>query len=170
MGYFSELEPEPKLRITAFYGHDEKALLQEFADLLNNKHFNSKDTRLCAHNGKEFDFPYIGRRMLVQGIELPKALQLSGKKSWEIQHLDTLELWKFGDYKHYTSLDLLASIFGIESSKDDIDGSQVNSVYYEQNDLDRIMEYCKRDVSVLVQVFLKLNQLPLVKPENITLL
>lgn len=170
VGYFSELEPEPKLRITAFYGHDEKSLLQEFADLLNSKHFNSKDTKLCAHNGKEFDFPYIGRRMLVQGIELPKALQLSGKKSWEIPHLDTLELWKFGDYKHYTSLDLLASIFHIESSKDDIDGSQVNSVYYEQNDLDRIMEYCKRDVSVLVQVFLRLNQLPLVKPENITLL
>lgn len=170
VGYFSELEPVPKLRITAFYGHDEKSLLQEFADLLNSKHFNSKDTKLCAHNGKEFDFPYIGRRMLVQGIELPKALQLSGKKSWEIPHLDTLELWKFGDYKHYTSLDLLASIFHIESSKDDIDGSQVNSVYYEQNDLDRIMEYCKRDVSVLVQVFLGLNQLPLVKPENITLL
>lgn len=169
VGYFPGTEPEPKLRITAFEGHDEKQVLLQFADLLNSKHFSSKDTRLCAHNGKEFDFPYIARRMLVHGIELPPALQLSGKKPWEIPHLDTLELWKFGDYKHYTSLDLLASIFSIESSKDDIDGSQVNSVYYKENDLERITEYCKRDVSVLVQVFLRLSQLPSVKPENITL-
>ena len=97
-------------------------------------------------------------------------MQLSGKKPWEIPHLDTLELWKFGDYKHYTSLDLLASIFGIESSKDDIDGSQVNGIYYEQNDLDRVVKYCKKDVSVLVQVFLSLSQLPKLKAENITLL
>ena len=170
VGYFSELDPELKLRITAFSGHDERQLLQEFAELLNSKHFSSKQTRLCAHNGKEFDFPYIARRMLVNGIELPKALQLSGKKPWEIPHLDTLELWKFGDYKHYTSLDLLASIFGIESSKDDIDGSQVNGIYYEQNDLDRVVKYCKKDVSVLVQVFLSLSQLPKLKAENITLL
>jgi hypothetical protein len=109
----------------------------------------------------------MARRMLIHGIALPNALQLSGKKPWEINHLDTLELWKFGDYKHFTSLDLLAAIFEIESSKDDIDGSQVNEVYYKASDLERITEYCKRDVSVLVQVFLKLNQLPLLKEENI---
>ena len=170
VGYFSVIDPEAKLRVTAFYGHNEKQILEEFAELLNSKHFNTKDTRLCAHNGKEFDFPYISRRMLIHGIPLPGVLQLSGKKPWEIPHFDTLELWKFGDYKHYTSLDLLASIFDIDSSKDDIDGSQVNQVYYQENDLERIMEYCKRDVSVLVQVFLKLSQLPALRSENITFL
>ncbi|WP_420388385.1 3'-5' exonuclease [Roseivirga sp.] len=168
VGYFSQIEPEPKLRITAIANHDEKLLLKEFADLLNS-HFDKKETRFCAHNGKEFDFPYIGRRMLIQGIPLPKTLQLSGKKPWEVPHLDTLELWKFGDYKHYTSLDLLASIFEIESSKDDIDGSQVNGIYYQMNDLDRIVKYCKKDVAVLVQVFLKMNQLSVLRPENITI-
>ena len=166
VGYFSQLEPQPEFRITAFADHDEKKVLQQMADLLNG-HFNHKETRLCAHNGKEFDFPYMARRMLIHGIALPNALQLSGNKPWEINHLDTLELWKFGDYKHFTSLDLLAAIFEIESSKDDIDGSQVNEVYYKASDLERITEYCKRDVSVLVQVFLKLNQLPLLKEENI---
>jgi len=168
VGYFSQIDPELKLRITAFHGDNEKSLLEEFAELMNT-HFSHKETRLCAHNGKEFDFPYIARRMLINDIPLPSAFQLSGKRPWEIAHLDTLELWKFGDYKHYTSLDLLAAIFNIESSKDDIDGSQVNSVYYNDKDLDRIVEYCKRDVSVLVQVFLRLSQLPLVKQENITL-
>lgn len=168
VGYFSQVEPDLRLRITAFSDHNEKKLLEDFAELMNT-HFSHKETRLCAHNGKEFDFPYIARRMLINGIPLPFAFQLSGKKPWEIPHLDTLELWKFGDYKHFTSLDLLASIFNIESSKDDIDGSQVNAVYYNEKDLDRIVDYCKRDVSVLVQVFLSLSQLPLVLQENITL-
>ena len=168
VGYFSEVEPELKLRITAFHGHDEKQVLQEFAELLL-EHFNHKETKLCAHNGKEFDFPYIARRMLINDIPIPPALQLSGKKPWEIPHLDTLELWKFGDYKHFTSLDLLATIFDIETSKDDIDGSQVNEVYYQLNDLDRITKYCKKDVSVLTKVFLRLNQLPPITDTNITL-
>ncbi len=166
VGFFSEVEPELKLRITAFDGHDEKQLLKEFSDLLLN-HFNSKETRLCAHNGKEFDFPYIARRMIINDLPVPPALQMSGKKPWEIPHLDTLELWKFGDYKHFTSLDLLATIFDIETSKDDIDGSQVNKVYYEEQDLERITVYCKKDVSVLAQVFLRLNQLPSIANGNI---
>ncbi len=168
IGFFSVIEPELKLRIKSIYGHDEKQLLQEFADLLN-KHFDQKTLKLCAHNGKEFDFPYIARRMLINQIELPWTLQLAGKKPWEIPHIDTLELWKFGDYKHFTSLDLLAEIFDIETSKDDIDGSQVNGIYYKEKDLERIMRYCMKDVAVLVQVFLSLNQFQKVKPENITM-
>lgn len=168
VGYFSEIEPELKLRITAFQGHDEKQVLKELSELLL-EHFNHKETRLCAHNGKEFDFPYIARRMLINEVLIPPVLQLSGKKPWEIPHLDTLELWKFGDYKHFTSLDLLATIFDIETSKDDIDGSQVNEVYYQQNDLERITRYCKKDVAVLTKVFLRLNQLPSISDANITL-
>lgn len=141
-----------ELRIKSFSGHDEKLLLTEFADLLN-KRYNRPDHLLCAHNGKEFDFPYMARRMLVLGILIPPILDLSGKKPWEVNHLDTMELWKFGDYKNYTSLDLLAAIFNIPTPKDDIDGSQVADVYYKENDLPRIVHYCTKDVLTVAQIF-----------------
>jgi len=109
---------------------------------------------LCAHNGKEFDFPYICRRLLLNRLPLPSILDLAGKKPWDIPHLDTMELWKFGDYKHYTSLKLLARIFGIPTPKDDIDGSQVRSVYYEEKNINRITHYCQKDVATVAQIFL----------------
>lgn len=140
-----------RLRIKSYYSHDEAKLLLEFSELLN-QHFNSQKHLMVAHNGKEFDFPYIARRMLVNGLELPALLDIAGKKPWEIRHLDTLELWKFGDYKHFTSLDLLTAIFDIPSPKSDIDGSQVNEVYWQQNDLERISEYCQNDVIAIVQL------------------
>ncbi len=152
------------LKTKAFYGHDETALLQEFKEMLMKL---GDGVKLCAHNGKEFDFPYMCRRMLVNDIPLPPALNLAGKKSWQVEHMDTMEMWKFGDYKHYTSLDLLASIFNIASSKSDIDGSKVNSVYYQQGDLEKIKNYCTADVLVLAQLFLKMKSLPLVKGENV---
>jgi hypothetical protein len=140
-----------KFRIKSFFSHNEKALLSSFADMLN-KHFRSESDLLCAHNGKEFDFPYIARRLLVNQIKLPKLLDIAGKKPWEIKHLDTMELWKFGDYKHYTSLDLLTAIFEIPSPKSDIDGSQVNEVYWKENDVKRIAEYCQNDVLAIAQL------------------
>ena len=143
------------LKTRAYFGHDEKILLQEFKTMIEK--MNQSSLKLCAHNGKEFDFPYLCRRMLINEISLPAVLSISGKKPWETQHLDTLELWKFGDYKHYTSLDLLATIFNIPSSKSDIDGSQVNYVYHVEKDLERIKEYCLRDVAVLAQLYLKLK-------------
>jgi len=141
-----------EFRIKSFSGHDEKLLLAEFADLLN-KRYNRPDHLLCAHNGKEFDFPYMARRMLVLGIPIPQILDLSGKKPWEVNHLDTMELWKFGDFKNYTSLDLLAAIFNISTPKDDMDGSQVMDVYYKENDLPRIVHYCTKDVLTVAQIF-----------------
>ena len=162
VGKFSENEKgELVLRTKAFYGDDEKAILLDFKKLLEK--LDPSSTRLCAHNGKEFDFPYLCRRMLINCIQLPALLNLSGRKSWEIPHLDTMEMWKFGDYKHYTSLDLLAAIFNIPSSKSDIDGSQVNVLYHKQNGLERIKEYCVRDVVVLAQLFLKMK---CINPEN----
>jgi DNA polymerase elongation subunit (family B) len=122
--------------------------------------------RFCAHNGKEFDYPYLSRRLLVQGIPLPDSLNLSGRKPWENPHLDTLEMWKFGDYKHYTSLDLLATLFDIPTSKGDMDGSKVNEVYYREKDLKKIAEYCTSDVVVVSQLFLRLKGQPLVEPHN----
>jgi DNA polymerase elongation subunit (family B) len=152
------------LKTKAYYGHDEKILLAEFKSMLDKLDTN---IRFCAHNGKEFDYPYMSRRMLVNGIALPVPLNLAGRKSWEVNHLDTMELWKFGDYKHYTSLDLLAAIFNIPSSKNGIDGSQVNSVYYKEKDLEKIKDYCVSDVVVLTQLYLRMKVLPLLADKNI---
>ncbi len=145
-----------KIKITSFASSNEYKLLTDFNELLRSEYFNG-NVIFCAHNGKEFDFPYLARRMIINQIELPNALKLFGKKPWEIPHLDTLELWKFGDYKHFTSLDLLAHILGIESPKNDIDGSQVAHVYYKEKDLERIKKYCEKDVETLIKVFLKIQ-------------
>jgi uncharacterized protein YprB with RNaseH-like and TPR domain len=122
---------------------------------------------LCSHNGKEFDFPYIARRMLVQGITIPAILDLSGKKPWEVNHLDTMELWKFGDFKNYTSLDLLAAIFNIPTPKDDIDGSQVAEVYYKEKNLQRIVHYCTKDVLTVAQIFRCFRSEPLIPDSSV---
>ena len=146
------------LRVKAFSGHNEEQVLCDFKNLLESK-FDQDNLLLCAHNGKEFDFPYLSRRMLVNGLNLPAILNTGGKKPWEVRHIDTMELWKFGDRKSFTSLDLLASLFNIPSSKDQIDGSMVTEVYYKENDLSRIATYCMHDVAVTSQVFLKLNHI-----------
>lgn len=167
VGYYQRKKKEKKLifRSKVFANESEKELLQEFSALLDKKKWV-----LCAHNGKEFDFPYICRRMLIQGIPLPEPLQISGKKPWEVRHLDTMELWKFGDYKHYTRLELLASVFGVPSSKDDLDGSQVNSTFHLENDLEKIKKYCLKDVEVTARVYLAMNpQLELEEIEIIQL-
>ncbi len=157
-----------EFRIKSFYGEDEKILLEEFADLLD-KHYNNKYNLLCAHNGKEFDFPYIARRLLVNGIKIPDIINLAGKKPWEVRHLDTMELWKFGDYKHYTSLELLAALFNIPTPKDDIDGSMVGHVYWVEKDLDRIVTYCQKDVVTIVQLLRRYIGLNLLSETDIVI-
>ena len=156
-GYISKKEGRRVFRVKSFAGDDEKALLTEFAKTLV-QFFNAKrNSYLCAHNGKEFDFPYIARRMLINGVKLPSALNVHGQKPWETPFLDTMELWKFGDYKHFTSLNLIALLFGIPTPKDDIDGSQVADVYYKEKNLPRIVEYCEKDVLTVARIFLKLR-------------
>lgn len=156
VGFFSFRGAKREFRITTFFGEEIK-ILKDFKNLLDT-HFNRPEHLLCAHNGKEFDFPYIARRMLIHGISLPGKLDLFGKKPWEVPHLDTLELWKFGDYKHYTSLKLLTNVLGIPSPKDDIDGSQVRNVFYNDKDISRICAYCEKDVVAVAQIILKLRQ------------
>ena len=166
VGYFISLGSNPRqFRMTSFFG-EEAELLTNFSQLLNS-HFSRPYHRLCAHNGKEFDFPYIARRMMVHGLELPRALQIAGKKPWEVPHLDTMELWKFGDYKHYTSLKLLTHTLNIPSPKTDIDGSQVARVYYQDNNLERIVRYCEQDVLAVAQVILRYARYPLLTPDEI---
>lgn len=150
VGFFNQ----KTFRIKSFFGHDEKQLLTAFAALLN-KHYNRKDHLLCAHNGKEFDFPFLCRRMLLHSIKLPKTLNLTGKKPWEINHLDTMELWKFGDHKNYTSLNLLAHLFQIPTPKDDIDGSDIARVYWEEQNMERIVNYCQKDVLTVARLLLR---------------
>jgi hypothetical protein len=155
VGFFKNQGEERQFRTTSFYG-DEQKLLQEFKNLLET-HYNDNRYLLCAHNGKEFDFPYIARRMIIHHISLPYKLNLFGKKPWEIPHLDTLELWKFGDYKNYTSLKLMTNVLGIPSPKNDIDGSEVRDVFYNENDIDRIIVYCEKDTIAVAQIFLRLR-------------
>jgi len=159
---------DKKFVVKSYSGHDEKKLLTEFAKMLE-AWSGSADKYLCAHNGKEFDYPYICRRMIINGIEIPEALKIAGRKPWEVRHLDTMELWKFGDYKSYTSLKLLAKALGVPSPKDDIDGSMVNTVYWIEKDLDRIVTYCQKDVVTLAQVLLRFHCQPLIKPENVSI-
>lgn len=160
-------KPQGKeIRLKSFSGDDENKILQDFAKLLN-QHYNMPHHILCGHNAKEFDFPFIARRMLIHGIELPQALDIAGKKPWEIAHLDTMELWKFGDYKHFSSLSLLCHIFNIPTPKDDITGADVARVYYEQQDLPRIVKYCQKDVVALIQLFLRFRNEQLVDDDEI---
>lgn len=156
VGFFTFRNNERNFRTTSFKGEEEK-LLRDFTGLLEEYFFQPQHL-LCAHNGKEFDFPYIARRMLIHNMRLPSKLNLFGKKPWEVPHLDTLELWKFGDFKHYTSLKLLTHVLGIPSPKDDIDGSMVRDVFYEKGELDRIVKYCEKDVIAIAQILLKLRQ------------
>lgn len=155
VGYFILKDDVRNFRVTSFHG-DEIKILNDFKSLLET-HFNKPHHLLCAHNGKEFDFPYIARRMIINRINIPFKLDLFGKKPWEVPHLDTLELWKFGDYKTFTSLKLMAHVLGIPSPKDDIDGSQVCSVYYDDKDIDRIVIYCEKDTITVAQIFLRLR-------------
>lgn len=168
VGYFNFKGKERKFRVTSFSG-EEKNILTEFKNLLIT-HFSRPQHILCAHNGKEFDFPFLARRMIINRIDLPAKLNLFGKKPWEVPHLDTMELWKFGDYKTYTSLKLMAHVLDIPSPKDDIDGSQVRNVYYEGKDIDRIIQYCEKDTITVAQIFLRLRNESILEETEILLI
>lgn len=157
-----------KVRLKSFASDDEAALLKDFSALVEQYYNNPAKHYICGHNIREFDIPYICRRMIINQLALPKALDLAGKKPWETKHmLDTLELWKFGDYKHYTSLKLLAAILGFPSPKDDIDGSEVGRVYWEEKDLPRISHYCEKDVLATIQLLLRYKLMPLLEDDQV---
>lgn len=155
------------LRLKSFYGKDEKALLAEFSGMLLKFCRSSREAVLCAHNGKEFDFPYIARRMIINGLNIPEILNNAGKKPWEVKLLDTMDLWKFGDYKNYASLDLLTTVLGIPTPKDDIDGSMVAGIFYNDDDIKRIVYYCEKDVLAIARVLLRFMNLPGIDEDKI---
>ncbi len=163
-GIFSNKTQNVSLRIKSFYGDHEKEILKDFTDLLSKQ---SDTLILCAHNGKEFDFPYLCRRLLINNMDIPSQLRIHGKKPWEVMHLDTMDLWKFGDYKNYTSLNLLAAVLNIPSPKDDIDGSMVYNVYWEDKDLERIKNYCEKDVVTTARILLRFKALAPLSDDSI---
>lgn len=170
VAFIKYTDGKPILRLKSFADPEERIVLEDFSALLSAYFNNPERQYLCGHNIKEFDVPYLCRRMIVNGLKLPAMLDLTGKKPWETKYLlDTMELWKFGDYKHYTSLNLLAQIMGIPSPKDDIDGSDVSRVFWEEGDLDRIVTYCEKDVVTVAQLFLRMaGRLPLREDQIIT--
>ncbi len=167
---FGHIRPQSnQLQIKTLYNHNEKKLLQTFLKIFN-KYFDGEQWYLCAHNGKEFDFPYIARRLLINGFKLPSNFATYGKKPWEVKHLDTMQLWRFGDYKAYTSLDLLSTAFGIPSPKNDISGEDVYKIYWQEKNLPRIAQYCANDVIAVAQLFLKYTGREPIDPKNIKIL
>jgi hypothetical protein len=163
-GFFRQRE----FRIKSFFGDDEQVLLRDFCRMLQSS-YASPDKLLCAHNGKEFDFPYLARRILIQGIPLPGILDTAGRKPWEVRHLDTMELWKFGDYKTFTSLELLAAVFDLPTPKDDIKGSDIHRVYWHEENLERIRTYCQKDVLTAARLFLKYQQQETISDEQVVI-
>ena len=166
VGYLFTKKNENHFRIKAFYGDDEKKIITDFNELLNSQ-FCKKQHQLCAHNGKEFDFPFLARRTLINGLKLPVLLDIAGKKPWELNHLDTMELCKFGDYKHFTSIKLLAAIFNISTPKDDINVSQAVVGYWNDKNLERIKKYCQKDTLTVAQLLLKYKGEELISENNI---
>lgn len=167
---FIDNEKNKSFRLKSFFGDDEKKIITDFFSLLDN-HFNKHKNFLCAHNGIEFDFPFIARRAIINNVSLNEMFDISASKRWENKHLlDTMEMWKFGDYKHYTSLDLLVNLFNIPTPKDDINGSQVAEVYYKENNLERIVKYCEKDVIAIARLYLRFKNLETIAEENITYL
>jgi len=165
-GFLTKKDRKRVFRIKSLYGNEEARILNDFQQMLL-RFSTGKPAFLCAHNGKEFDFPYIARRMLVNNIALPPILDVAGKKPWEVNFLDTMELWKFGDFKNYTSLELLSHLFGIPTPKDDIDGSQVGDVYWKSHDLARIAIYCEKDTLTVAQLFLRYKGEKMIEPSEI---
>jgi uncharacterized protein YprB with RNaseH-like and TPR domain len=165
-GYIQGNAEQKKIILKSFAGENEKILLHEFSEMVNR--WSASDARfLCAHNGKEFDFPYLCRRMIIHNLPIPGILNMSGKKPWEVSHLDTMDLWKFGDFKNYTSLNLLAHALGVPTPKDDIDGSMVWEVYWKEKNLERIVTYCQKDVVTVAQIFLRMQGEALIHTEKI---
>ncbi len=168
MGYLMR-EEQLKLRVKSFYGHEECSILDSFVKTMERIEKHSRSWHFGGHNIKEFDIPFICRRLLANGKPIPAFMDFQNMKPWETNIVDSFQYWKFGDYKNYTSLNLLAAVLDIPSPKDDIDGSMVGSVYWKEKNIERIASYCQKDVVTVANVFLKFNNLPLLHDDDVEL-
>ncbi|NNC95481.1 MAG: 3'-5' exonuclease [Chitinophagales bacterium] len=167
VGVITEQDGDIGMRIKSFYGDDERVMLSEFCDMLYHNYRDAKNKAICGHNIREFDIPYLCRRILINGLKMPSLLNFRGRKPWEVNHVDTMQLWKFGDFKSYTSLKLLTAVFDIPTPKDDIDGSDVARVYWKEKDLEKIVKYCEKDVIAVARLWMKLESIDIVHDKNI---
>lgn len=170
VGYFKKENDAYQLRIKSFYGDDEKQLLKDFLVLLQQAEANSNRWSFTGHNIKEFDIPFICRRLIVHSLHIPPALDFQNMKPWETNIIDTFQYWRFGDYKHYTSLKLLAATLGIPSPKDDIDGSMVGEVYWKENNIERIVTYCQKDIVTTGNIVLRFKNMPLLATGDVLII
>ena len=169
IGYFKREGNAQNLRLKSFYGDDEKVLLKDFIETLKQIEASNNKWCFCGHNIKEFDIPFICRRLLVNGLVIPPFLDFQNMKPWETNIVDTFQYWRFGDYKQYTSLKLLAASLGVPSPKDDIDGSMVAEVYWVERNLERIVTYCQKDVITTGNIILRFKNLPLIEADHISI-
>lgn len=156
-----------EMRIKSIADKNEHNLLKKFSELVIQSFSSIHRFSFCGHNIKEFDIPFLCRRLVINGLSIPDVLDLSGLKPWEVSHLDTLDLWKFGDRKNYSSLALIAHKLKIPTPKDDIDGSDVARVFYEEDDLERIVKYCSKDVITVARLVMRFKSIDLIKDENV---
>jgi len=170
-GYFAQNENKVlTLRLKSIYGHDEKKVLEAFIELTDKLHKHNKNFEFAGHNIREFDIPYICRIMLINNLKLPSYLNFHAAKPWEVKMVDTMQWWKFGDYKNYISLHLLANTLKVPTSKGDMDGSKVRDVFYDEKNLERISTYCEKDVIVVANIILRFKNMPLLSEENIQII
>lgn len=167
IGYFKYEGEVMQLRIKSFYADEEKKVLQDFIATLNKMEIQNNKWCFAGHNIKEFDIPFLCRRLLINGMPIPEYIDFQNMKPWETNCIDTFQYWRFGDYKNYTSLKLLAATLGIASPKDDIDGSQVGEVYWKENDLQRIVTYCQKDIITTANILLRFKNMPLIEHNNV---
>ena len=165
--YYLNEEKQTSLKVKSIFGENEKEILVAFIQVCNKVYFHNPHFQFAGHNVKEFDIPYLCRRMIVNQLALPEYLLIHEKKPWEVKIFDTLNWWKFGDHKNYISLHLLANVLGLPTSKDDIDGSMVQDVYYKEKNLQRIADYCEKDVILTANIILRFLNLPIVQGENV---
>jgi len=170
VGFIIQHEDQLALRIKTFVHEDEAILLQTFAELLDKHYYDKHNQFLCGHNIKEFDVPFICRRMMIHGIKLPNLLNIAGHKPWQTHHLlDTMEMWKYGDYKHYTSLDLLCEVLGVPTSKTDMNGAQVSRAFWDGR-INEISQYCEEDVLATVRVYQRCVGLVQIAAEDVQII
>jgi 3'-5' exonuclease len=167
LGYFKKEGAFYQFRVKSIAGHDEKQLLQQFVHTIMQFEAANNKWSFTGHNIKEFDLPFLCRRMVINGIAIPENLDFQNMKPWETNIVDTFQYWRFGDYKHYTSLKLLAAALKVPSPKDDIDGSMVGQVYWQENNLPRIVTYCGKDVVTVANIILRFKGMPLLKEEDV---
>lgn len=173
VGWLKQDESGVDMFLRSFFGNDEHELLSKFIVAMNERNEGLNDWCFVGHNIKEFDIPFICRRLLVHGLPIPNYLDFQNKKPWETNLIDTFQYWRFGDYKNYTSLKLLSAVLQVPSSKEDIDGSMVGALYWasdpveQQNNVHRIVAYCQQDVVATGNILLRFKGMSLLNQQQI---